>query len=219
MEAAPPKVGHSVPAYVRAEVTLNVSRLTDGIRKEWEHLRPEDTVYLLALRPANATKQLLNGNSSRASMHESGIISLRTAEIVQVLDENGRQLRDQSLQQSNGNFPRPRLRRLLVNLDPSAFAADVKSKEGGEQDVYETLNVLVRRNQRENNFKKILETIQSLALLDIPLPAWLHDTFLGFGDPSSVAIERLVNQSKPIDYRDTFISWDHLVDSFPESVS
>ena len=74
--------------------------------------------------------------------------------------------------------------------------------------MYETFNVLLRRNPKENNFKAILETIRdlmntncvvryfplftcmwlgscSLVCLLAQVPDWLHDVFLGFGDPGA----------------------------------
>lgn len=53
---------------------------------------------------------------------------------------------------------------------------------------YETLNLLVRRKPEENNFKSILETIRDLmniASVERAIPPWLHDVFLGYGDPSA----------------------------------
>lgn len=152
-------------------------------------------------------------------MRESGLLALRTAEVVQLLDENGRSIRDSMTTQTNGNSARPRIRRLLVNLDAEAFVSDSKSKETSANDIYERINLVVRRNQRENNFRRILETIRSLALSQITLPSWLRDVFLGFGDPSAAVFTRLANQLRTIDFRDTFLDWDHITNSFPDKVS
>ena len=218
LETAPPKVGQDKPSFVRAELTLNVGRLADNVRKGWESLRPEETVYLLCVRPAEDPGQLTNGHSAQASGRDSGLISLRTAEVLQVLDENGRSIREAAGHQTNGASHRPRIRRLLVNLDPDAFITDTKSKEAGNADLYESINIVVRRDQRENNFKKILETIRSLALSEVVLPDWLREVFLGYGDPISATFSRLANQLQKIDFRDTFVDWDHLVESFPGKV-
>lgn len=218
LEAAPAKVGHDEPAYVRAEITLNVNKLADNVRNDWDSLRQGDIIYLLTIESTEDSRKLTNGHSKQSAEEVSGIIALRTAEVVQLLDENGRSIREPRPDQMNGYGNRPRIRRLIVNLDPSAFKEDSKLKEKGRSDVYESLNVIIRRNQRENNFKKILETIQSLALSDVPLPAWLQEVFLGYGDPASATYARLPNQLKAIDFRDTFVNWQHLVDSFPGKV-
>ena len=218
LEAAPPKVGHNLPAYVRAEITLNVSRLADSVRRDWDSLRPEDVVYLLAVKPLEDSSSLTDGHSAEKRPQTSGLLTLRTAEVVQLLDENGRLIREPPPNQVNGYGSRPRIRRLIVHLDPVSFKADAELKGEGRPDFYESINIIVRRNQRENNFKKILETIQSLALSDVPVPAWLQEVFLGYGDPASATYTRLANKLKAVDFRDTFIDWQHLVESFPGKV-
>ena len=175
-------------------------------------------MYLLAVDIPDTSRRLTNGHSKQSSEEASQLLALRTAEVVQTLDESGRSIREPRPDQINGYGSRPRLRRLIVNLDPLAFKIDGERKEKGRPDVYESLNVIVRRNQRENNFKQILETIQSLALSDVPVPAWLQEVFLGYGDPTSATYNRLPNQLKAIDFRDTFIDWQHLVASFPGRV-
>jgi hypothetical protein len=59
------------------------------------------------------------------------------------------------------------------------------ASRGGAPDVNETFNVFVRRNAKENNFKAVLETIRDLMNTQCAVPEWLHDVFLGFGDPAS----------------------------------
>ena len=218
LEAAPAKVGYDQPAYVRAEVTLNVSKLADAVRQDWDTLRQGDVVYLLKVDPEESSRRLTNGHSKQKDHEASGLLALRTAEVVQLLEEDGRSIREPQPDQINGYGRRPRIRRLIVNLDPFAFKADSELKEKGKPDVYESLNVIVRRHQRENNFKQILETIQNLALSDVPVPAWLQEVFLGYGDPASATYARLSNQLKVVDFRDTFVDWQHLVDSFPGKV-
>ena len=145
--------------------------------------------------------------------------ALRVAEVVQLLDENGRPVRESFQRQVNGDGPRPRIRRLIVNLDPIAFQNDTERKEKGMPDVYEAMNLVVRRNKRENNFKKVLETIRSLAVSAVPIPPWLQEVFLGFGDSASATYTNLPNRLKTVDLRDTFVDWQHLIDSYPGKVS
>lgn len=47
-------------------------------------------------------------------------------------------------------------RTLRLRLDPAQYHADMKAADL----VYDTVNLLVRRNAKENNFKGILETIR-----------------------------------------------------------
>lgn len=208
IEVAQPKVGSNKPAFVRAEITLEVGRLADNIRKEWESLRPDDTVFLLAITsPVTSTTLNLTDKPS--------LTYVRTADVVQVLDENGRVLREPQNQSENGFTRRPRIRRLLLNLDAAAFQADQDKQAQGKREVYPLINVIVRRKGRENNFKSMLQTMQQLITSDVALPSWLQEIFLGYGDPASARYTELPNRVKSVDFRDTFLDWQHLVESFP----
>lgn len=219
VEVAPPKVGHDQPAFVHAEIALDTSRLAESVRREWESLRPEDVVYLLAVQPTDYQQRSMNGNAVPVGMHASGLRVLRTAEIMQLLDENGRMIREQQMIQNNGYVGRPRLRKLLVKLDATAYKSDNSAKSSGKPDVYDSINIIVRRRGRENNFKKVLETIQNLALADVPLPVWLQEVFLGYGDPEGASYTRLESRLKAVDFRDTFLDREHLIESLPGKVS
>ena len=70
----------------------------------------------------------------------------------------------------------------------------------------------------ENNFKSILESIKRLTLSDVPTPSWLRDVFLGYGDPANATYHRLSNRLKSVDFRDTFLDWQHLIESFPGKI-
>ena len=204
---------------MRAEIALDVSRLNDAIRQDWDSLRRDDVVFLMAVQAVDESSLLTNGHGFLGAARELGLKYLRSAMVVQVLDENGRTLRESASVQSNGGSYRPRLRRLVVNLDPAMYKQDSERVAKGNPDVYEAINVIVRRKGRENNFKPVLESIQTLTMSDIPLPSWLQEVFLGYGDPAGAAYTRLANGLKSIDFRDTFLSWQHLVESLPGKVN
>lgn len=214
IEVAPAKVGSSNPAFVRAEIAIEVGRLADHIRKEWDSLRPDDVVYLLAVQSASPAQFGIQDNTAEGP----SMSYLRTAEVVQVLDEQSRPLRQPAGGQANGYHGRPRIRRLLVNLDASAFKADKDRQSQGKPDIYPLINVIARRKGRENNFKPILETMQKLIVSDMTLPSWLQDIFLGYGDPAGAQYSQLPNRLQSVDFRDTFLNWAHLVESFPGKI-
>lgn len=207
IDVAPPKVGQINPAFVRAEIAIEVGRLADNIRREWDSLRPDDVVYLLAVQ----SKPSQLGQSAPEAPR---MTHLRTAEIVQVLDEQGRALR-QYPGQTNGSQHRARVRRLIVNLDAAAFKADKDQQAHGKPDIYPMINVVARRKGRENNFKSILQTMQKLIVSDMTLPSWLQDIFLGYGNPAGAQYTQLPNRLRTVDFRDTLLDWSHLVESFP----
>ncbi|KAH0542174.1 hypothetical protein FGG08_003395 [Glutinoglossum americanum] len=217
LEVAPPKVGDDNPAWVRAEIVLDVSRLSESVRREWESLRTDDVVFLIAVKAVEEAKLLAGGNPSTLSNKTRSLTHLRTAEIVQVLDESGKPMRNPQIGQfsSRGQPDRSRVRRLHVKLDSSMYKPDSHRAEAGKPDVYEGINVILRRRGRENNFKAILESIQSLTLSDVPIPSWLQEVFLGYGDPASANYTRLPNRVPEVDFRDTFLDWQHLIESLP----
>lgn len=89
----------------------------------------------------------------------------------------------------------------------------------------------MRRHGRENNFKAVLETIRGLTegagAIDRVIPPWLQPLLLGYGAPDSASYmseavrsyaKKTPGVTKPdaaLDFRDTFLSEDHLRESFP----
>jgi intron-binding protein aquarius len=213
IDIAPPNVGGFAPAQVRAEIVLDVQRLNYGVRKEWESLRPHDVVFLIAVHPFEKGSEFSNGYSNPHSADKIGLRYLRTAEVVQLLDDKGRQIRER-VDADEASY-RPQQRRLILRLDPQSFQEDRKRMEKGKPDVYQSINLIVRRKSPENNFKSILESIKRLTLSDVPTPSWLRDVFLGYGDPANATYSRLSNRLKSVDFRDTFLDWQHLIESFP----
>lgn len=219
IEVAQPKVGHYAPAFVRAEIILDTDSLADNVRLEWESLRPDDVIYLCTLQPLHDSHRFLNGFPSLSDSPNSQLRCLRTAEIVQLLDDHGRSLRENVQGQVNGYATRQRLRRMIVNLDEAEYKRDIERKADGNPDVYESINLVIRRRGRENNFSKVLRTVKSLTLSEIPVPAWLQEVLLGYGDPASANFSRLASRLKTVDFRDTFLDWQHLVESLPGKAS
>ena len=213
IDIAPARVGGNYPAHVRAEVILNVEYMNYSVRREWESLKPNDVVFLLAVQPSSS---ILNGFTDPTA-EMNGLMHLRSAEVVQIQDENGRFLRERQ-DETKEEFRRPRQRRLLLNLDAVSFHQDTVETKDGMLDVYGRMNLIVRRRGRENNFKPILESIRQLTLSDTPAPSWLQDVFLGYGDPAGATYRQLSNRLRTVDFCDTFLNWQHLVQSFPESI-
>ncbi|KAA8572406.1 hypothetical protein MFRU_003g03680 [Monilinia fructicola] len=213
LEVVPPLVGDDKPAVVRAEVTIDVSRVAENIRREWDSLRPDDVIFLLSVKAIDESAIITNGGATPSEAQKLGLNYLRAAEVVQVQDDRGRSLMNYN-GQVNGNA-RAGSRRIQLKLDAAMYKEDKDRADKGKPDVYETMNVIVRRRGRENNFKPILESIRSLTLSDVPLAPWLHEVFLGYGDPAGATYTRLSNQLKKVDYRDTFLDWQHLVESLP----
>lgn len=167
---------------------------------------------------------------------EYGIVAVRGAEVVEILDENGKTISDMDIDAApRTDKSRARSggvsRTLKVLLDPAQYHHDLYSGENAPKiqktasiltademapsdtpAMYKTFNVLVRRSSKENNFKAILETIRQLMNSKFVVPRWLSDVFLGYGDPTA---STNIEPAKTIDYVDTFLSVDHAKESFP----
>ncbi|CAK8999737.1 unnamed protein product [Durusdinium trenchii] len=72
--------------------------------------------------------------------------------------------------------------------------------------------------QKENNFKAILHTIRSLMNNeDTVVPDWLHDLFLGYGDPGAAQYWKLPTALNEIDFRDLSNLRVVTKESFPDA--
>ncbi|KAM3502169.1 hypothetical protein MY10362_005039 [Beauveria mimosiformis] len=205
LDVVPALIGDSKPSMVKAEVSFDVRKLADHVRKEWDSLRPDDVVFLLSVEQP-ADDAITNGISP-SELERLGVSSVRAAEVIRVTDDKGR----------HGKEPRSRdgKRRIELKLDSQTYAKDAALAAAGKRDVYGSVNLLLRRGRRENNFKPVLESIRNLVLSDAPLPSWLHEVFLGYGDPAGASYKNLPNRIKTVDYNDTFLEWQHLIESLP----
>lgn len=198
---------------MRAEITIDFRRLGDKVRREWGSLRPDDVVFLLSV---DASKSQKSARGSTPEAEKLGIMSVRSAEIIQILDDKGRAIRDASAY-FDGHSRSP-VRKIRLKLDSTMYKSDLERTSAGKPDVYEGINLIMRRSGRENNFKSVLESIKSLTLSEVPLASWLHEVFLGYGDPAGASYKQLPNRLKKIDYRDTFLNWQHLIESLPGKI-
>ncbi|KAG5928130.1 hypothetical protein E4U42_001240 [Claviceps africana] len=207
LETKPPLVGEELPAMVKAEISYDVRRLGPHVRREWDSLRPDDVVFLLTVQ-APPSQSSADGGEFRSEYEKLGLVTLRSAEVIQITDDQGRHVRD-------GAAHLDHKRRLHVKLDPYMYSRDTERTSPNKSDVYGPMNLLLRRGRRENNFKPVLESIRNLVLSEMPLPTWLHEVFLGYGDPAGANYHNLSTRIKKLDYRDTFLDWQHLVESLP----
>ncbi|KAI0180108.1 P-loop containing nucleoside triphosphate hydrolase protein [Hypoxylon sp. FL1284] len=212
LEVVPPLVGDDKPSAVNAEISLDVRRLSDNIRKDWDSLRPDDVVFLVAV-DASMPKAISNGGShSISEAQRLGLVSVRAAEVAQIMDDKGKSIRDPTAYFNGHRSP---TRRVQLRLDSRTYKEDMSRVAKGKLDIYERINLVVRRSGRENNFKPVLESIRSLCLSEVPLASWLHENFLGYGDPAGATYKHLPNRIGKLDFRDTFLDWQNLVESLP----
>jgi len=210
------KLGETKPSYVKADVTYNLERFTESIRQEWEALREHDVLFLLTIRATPKTNQPYHDEEGSSFRDHFGVLSVRGCEVTAIIGPDGKPLDDFALskQETKPQYKNQK-RTLRVLLDTSQYQKDILATQHGAEDIYSTFNVLIRRKPQENNFKAVLETIRDLMQADCTVPNWLHDIFLGYGDAGAAHYSKMPNQLTTIDFNDTFINSDHLLESFP----
>ncbi|KAF9974942.1 hypothetical protein BGZ73_001565 [Actinomortierella ambigua] len=213
-KVAKPELGEDKPALVTADVTFNVRRYTDAIQAEWEAVREHDVLFLLTIQAHDDTAEAWDGKTSFRRHY--GLKYVRGCEVVNIIGPNGRPLDNKKDPKLIQEHRQGNTRTFRVALDANQFKIDQEAarKHGGE-DVYQTFNVLLRRKPQENNFKPVLETIRDLMQSELMVPEWLHNVFLGYGNPDCAHYSQLPGQIKEIDFRDTFLDYEHLKESFP----
>jgi intron-binding protein aquarius len=210
VEVGKPHLGERRPSRVRADVSVSLN-VRKEIQDEWENLRRHDVCFLITVQPnvPIGSKYDHRGNF----IQQVGLVNVRGCEIQGLLDENGRVIEE-------GIEPRTKLpgdkRTYRVWLDTNQYRADMESLQEGGDDVYEGFNILMRRKPKENNFKAVLETIRHLMNTECVVPQWLHDILLGYGDPNGAHYTQMPNQARSLNFNDTFLNMQHVVDSFPD---
>ncbi|KAF1743708.1 LOW QUALITY PROTEIN: hypothetical protein MXB_1243, partial [Myxobolus squamalis] len=187
-------VSTSNPLFVHADLTIS-TRMRESFKSEWLGLRRHDPVFLIYIEYENVGTIFSKSDQFFPSKFQYGIISVRGAEVVGMMDEDGNVLNEGSEYKRKDNQCSYR-----IALDPNQYL---------------NFNVIIRRKPKENNFKAVLETIRSLMNTECLIPDWLGDIFLGYGDPTSAHYSNLSQETNLIDFHDTFLDGNHLVESFP----
>eukprot|EP00967_Tisochrysis_lutea_P087284 scaffold123404_cov23-Tisochrysis_lutea.AAC.1 len=176
-----------------------------------------------------------------------GLRALRGAEVVQVSDEEGHIFTGESENDQPLRGPMRKIelrldpaqyhlgeracaraparpdectlhrRRLAQTPVTAPRLRDANPPTGSRGDIYQSLNVVLRRKPKENNFKAILECIRELLTTPLATPSWIHDVLLGYGDPAAAAYWTLPEDQRvsQFDFYDTFLDLDHVRESFP----
>ncbi|KAI9551525.1 hypothetical protein GHT06_021858 [Daphnia sinensis] len=210
VEVGKPNIGEKQPSRVRADVSV-ILDVRNDVKHEWENLRKHDACFLLTVRPPGPPGT--HFNFREPFVPQVGLVYVRGCEVEGMLDHLGRIIEE-------GPDPRPKIpggqRTFRVWLDCNQYKLDMDRVSQNGEDVYDTFNILMRRKPKENNFKAVLETIRDLMNTDCVVPEWLHDIILGYGDPGAAHYSKMPNQIPALDFNDTFLSYAHLKESFPD---
>jgi intron-binding protein aquarius len=216
-EVKQPNIGEMKPSAVTAEVAFSIRGLRGAHRSEWDELKEHDVLFLLSITPRLTPlgKEDLAGISVP---ERYGLQYVRGCEVIEMRDEGGTLMNDFTgrIKREDWKPPSGEIRTAVVALDSAQYQLDVNAiAEKGAEDVYRTFNVLMRRKPKENNFKAILESIRDLMNEDCVVPDWLHDIFLGYGDPAAAQWNKMPDLLEIVDFKDTFLDAQHLRESFP----
>ncbi|PIC30447.1 hypothetical protein B9Z55_021685 [Caenorhabditis nigoni] len=238
-EVAKPLVGEKSPAVVRGVVTVNIGRRQD-IRQEWENLRRHDVCFLVTCRKNGPKimekwspnlKFVKNGHkfskiSQKSRRSATGlkfdvrrpfaeqieVQSVRGCDVEGMLDAEGHLLEEYTSYEKKAKIPGD-MRKFRLLLDPNQYRLDMEQSD--KNDIYDSFNLLVRRDSKTNNFKAVLQTIRDLLNTECVVPDWLTDVILGYGEPDSAHYSKLSSAVPELDFNDTFLSLDHVKQSFP----
>ncbi|OAF67546.1 hypothetical protein A3Q56_04718, partial [Intoshia linei] len=95
-------------------------------------------------------------------------------------------------------------------LDPNQYQKDTDNKI----DIYNSFNLIIRRDPKQNNFKSVLETIKSLINSDCLVPSWLLNVVLGYENPAAANYKNIDNAKGYCNFNDTFLNKNHLESCF-----
>ncbi|XP_074312287.1 uncharacterized protein LOC141647837 [Silene latifolia] len=217
-EIKQPNIGEVKPAAATANITFSIASYRSHIRSEWDALKEHDVLFLLSIRPS--FEPLSEEESDKATVPQRlGLQYVRGCEVIEVQDEEGNPMNDFTGKNKRDEWkpPKGELRTITVALDTAQYHMDVTDiAEKGVEDVYGTFNILMRRKPKENNFKAILESIRDLMNETCIVPDWLHNIFLGYGNPSAAQWTNMPDLLETVDFKDTFLDADHLKESFSE---
>ncbi len=208
VEVTKPALGQTAPETVRGEINFTTAGMKQAVRQEWDSLKEHDVLFLVSLKPVRKDASLTRGISATAGggmglderemqeveedqtfVQRYGVAAVRGCEVKELVDEEGKVMNELGGRPNEG-LPAGKVRTLRVLMDPMQYQQDMS--EGTA--VYDELNLIIRRDAKTNNFKAILETIRdlmNLAAVGKAVPSWLHDIFLGYGDPAAAHYRRM----------------------------
>ena len=217
-------IGHIAPSYVRAHIVFSLSNLEKNIAEEWDLLASDDILYLLSFN-GSVSKQSDDDDLLTRVDQRFGLKHVRGCKIVGWVGSNGQILNEgiyndsKTIDRSTGSLSSSRT--LLVDLDPHQYVLDQnkKKKKSSAADLYESLNVIMRRRANDNTWSHLLQPFREVVGFENLIPPWLKGGFLGHEDPSSSSYRNIPDLNLTFNFRDTFLDIDHIKESFPNMVN
>jgi len=215
----PADIGQIKPHDVRAMITVDLAMLRDVPQREWNELRQHDVVFLLTLNPPQQAAPAVTGapgsvwqyDRQRPFLEQFPVTCVRGAEVIDVRDDRDNVFTGVG---DSGVKLMGTKRFIKVHLDPAQYHADVMQNNP----CYAGFHLLLRRKPKENNFKAVLHSIRDLMNTQCVVPEWMHDVFLGYGDPDSAHYSNMPHQIQTVNFVDSLIDIDHVREAFGPGV-
>eukprot|EP00906_Rhabdomonas_costata_P018529 RCo027049 len=210
----PADIGQIKPHDVRAQITVDLSETKDVPRQEWNEIRQHDVLFLVTVEGPQDTLSSLGGHTGvwrydrkKPFLEQYRVTHVRGCEVIDVRDEKDNVFT--GLGDSGVRLVGTK-RFIRVHLDTAQYHHDVLN----HSECYQQFKVLIRRKPKENNFKAVLESIRDLMNTQCVVPEWLHDVFLGYGDPDSAYYKNMPDQLTTVNFVDSLVDLDHVRSSF-----
>uniref|UniRef100_A0AAF5HZ24 Protein-tyrosine-phosphatase n=1 Tax=Strongyloides stercoralis TaxID=6248 RepID=A0AAF5HZ24_STRER len=234
-----PKVGEKVPSIVKGEIQYvlpdNYSNINK--KKEWDSIRKHDVCFLVTVKAKfdreiclrNESGDVISNDEFREKLFAffsknnnffdmMEVVNVRGCEVECFIDKYGEPIEDYEFEDNAKKFDG--LKRIMrVIFDSNQFQKDYIKRVNNkvDSDIYSSFNVIIKRESKSNNFKGVLETIRQLLNTECVVPTWLEDLLLGYGDPSSAHYKEIGTANATLNFNDTFLDKDHVIESFPNN--
>uniref|UniRef100_A0A0N5B691 AAA_12 domain-containing protein n=1 Tax=Strongyloides papillosus TaxID=174720 RepID=A0A0N5B691_STREA len=234
-----PKVGEKVPSVVKGEIqyVLPDNYTNFNKKKEWDSIRKHDICFLVTVSAKFDKEISLRDESGDVISNDEfreklfsffsksnnffdmmEVINVRGCEVECFIDKYGEPIEDYEFEDNTKKFDG--LKRIIrVIFDSNQFQKDYVKRVNNkvDNDLYTSFNVIIKRDSKSNNFKGVLETIRQLLNTECVVPTWLEELLLGYGDPSSAHYKEIGTAYETLNFNDTFLDSDHVVESFPNN--
>jgi intron-binding protein aquarius len=229
-----PKLGEIKPSKVTAEVTVKLSPFNGETRRDWENLREHDVLFMLRIDASRDVEQdLMEENSLKLvdsssgyrgpkgkswdemSREELGVTTCRGCEIMYVKDGAGGIIGERNLETQRIYEAKDDVRTFCVVLDCAQFQMDKAKEVETGIDIYNDLNLVLRRRSKENNFKAVLHTIRGLMNHKWVTPKWFKNLLLGYENPTANQYYNMADRVNKMKFSDTFVDAQHVLECFP----
>uniref|UniRef100_A0AC35GU44 Intron-binding protein aquarius n=1 Tax=Panagrolaimus sp. PS1159 TaxID=55785 RepID=A0AC35GU44_9BILA len=211
VHVARPLIGQRAPDEVTADITITLPTRRD-LRQEWEGLHRHDILFLVTVVPL--VKVGTRFDPRKPFKDQIKVTAVRGCEVDGLIDNDGKVIEEMEHRDALKGLIGD-VRKYRVWLDPNQYFLDQNNDQG---DIYYSLNLVIRRDPKTNNFKAVLSTIRQLLNTDFVVPDWLQEIILGYGEPDAAHYSKLASPISTIDFNDTFLSVQHVKDAFPGKI-